>query len=218
MLQDQMKSRSQSCSTRAPSASVGALLVFQEQTQAVPAALRLLASIFQREVDLRLLEHIEANSKELSTALDVAVLSGLDLDDKEAAMEALAVEYCRVFIGPSGHMPPVESVALGEGRFWGPSTQEVADFYEAMGIAVDRDCRMVPDHISMELDCLAILEERQQSNEAGTFAREHVLRWLPGLVDHVEKRATLAFYPMWVKALYEMLNELYGGNTSDDRC
>ena len=214
MLQDQMKSGSHPCSDgAAPLASAGRVGGLEERMQTVPAALRLFASIFQKEVDACLLEHIEARSEQLLTVLDVHPLGGLDLDNTEAVREALAVEYCRIFIGPSGHMPPVESIVLGEGRFWGPSTEKVADFYKAVGIAVTREARMVPDHISMELDCLAILEEKQQIDLAGAFAREHLLNWLPGLIDHVEERGALGFYPLWARALYDMLNELYGGRS-----
>lgn len=211
MLQDQMKPGDHSFPDQAPSALAGALGGFQERAETVPAALRVLASVFQREADAALFEHLEARSADLSKVFDADPLGGLDLGDREAATEVLAVEYCRLFIGPSGHMPPVESIVLGEGQFWGPSTEKVADFYKTMGIAVARDCRMVPDHISMELDCLAILEEKQQGEDAGAFAREHPLRWLPSLVDHVEERATLAFYPTWAKILHEMLCRLYAG-------
>ncbi len=204
-----MKPGDRSFPAQASSALAGALGGFEERAETVPAALRVLASVFQREADAPLLERLEACSADLSKVFDADPLGGLDLGDREAATEVLAVEYCRLFIGPSGHMPPVESIVLGEGQFWGPSTEKVADFYKTMRIAVARDCRMVPDHISMELDCLAILEEKQQGEDAGAFARGHLLRWLPSLVDHVEERAALVFYPMWATVLYEMLSELY---------
>jgi len=123
----------------------------------------------------------------------------------------LSVEYCHLFIGPRGHLPPVESVVRGERRFWGPSTEKVADFYNSMGIAVVSDSRIVPDHISMELDCLALLEETDRHHEATVFAREHVLRWLPDLAQHVDRRSTVPFYRVWSAGLNMMLAELYGG-------
>lgn len=180
-----------------------------QRANTIPAALRLFGSVFQREADRRLLEQIEARRGELSAVLEGDPLDGLDMDDPDGAVETLAAEYCRVFIGPRGHLHPVESVVLGEGRFWGPSTEKVAEFYKAAGLAPAEDSRMLPDHISMELDCLAQLEEGDRHDEAVAFARGHILRWLPALTQHVQHVATTAFYQVWSRGLQAMLTELY---------
>lgn len=179
--------------------------------QSVPAALRLFASIFQREVDERLLRELRSRRRELAGVLGGDPLAGLELGDGGAAVEALAVEYCRLFIGPRGHLPPVESVVRGEECFWGPSTEKVADFYRSAGMAPSHDRRELPDHISMELDCLAVLEETDRHDEATAFAREHVLHWLPDLTQHVDRHSAVDFYRVWSAGLNMMLAELYGG-------
>ena len=179
--------------------------------QSVPAALRLFASIFQREVDERLLKEIETRRQELAGVLGGDPLAGLEPGNPGPAVEVLAVEYCRLFIGPHGHLPPVESVVCGEECFWGPSTEKVADFYRSAAMAPSSDRRELPDHISMELDCLALLEETDRHHEATVFAREHVLRWLPDLAQHVDRRSTVPFYRVWSAGLKMMLAELYGG-------
>lgn len=181
------------------------------QANTIPAALRLFGSIFHREADGRLLEQIEARRQEVSAVLEGDPFDGLDMGDPDAAVETLAVEYCRIFIGPRSHLSPVESVVLGEGRLWGPSTEKVAEFYRAAGLAPAQDSRILPDHISMELDCLAQLEESDRHDGAVAFARGHILRWLPALTQHVQQRATAAFYQVWLKGLQAMLTELYQG-------
>ena len=175
----------------------------------ISTALRLFASIFQREVDDRLLSELRTCRQKLLASLGNDPLAGLDLGDSQATLQALAVEYCQLFIGPGGHLPPVESVVLGEGGFWGATTEQVVDFYHSVEISLPRDGRMLPDHLSMELDCLAVLEETNRGDKAGVFAREHILRWLPSLIQHVTERGTIAFYRVWATGLQTMLLELY---------
>ena len=175
----------------------------------VSTALRLFASIFYREADEPLLREIEHRQCELEGVLDGNSLDGLDTGRPEKAVEELAAEYCRLFIGPRGHMPPVESVALGEGRYWGDSTVAVSAFYRSFDIALPEDFGTVPDHLSVELDFAAMLEARGRREEAKAFAREHLLRWLPTLIRHIDKRARLVFYRVWAKGLLGFLDQLY---------
>ncbi len=178
-------------------------------------ALRLFASVFAREVDRPLLEHVIRHRRDLAAALGDDPLAGLDTGAPGACLERLAEEYCRLFIGPRGHMPPVESVATGEGRLWGASTAAVCAFYQSVGLAPAEAARDLPDHIAMELDCLAVLEETGRHAEAAVFAREHPLQWVPTLADHVVRRATLSFYAAWVKGLTQALDDFYGPSKCD---
>ncbi len=92
----------------------------------VAAALRVFASAFEREVNTELLSMLAACRSSMLTVLGDDPLAGVNVNDLDAAVEILAVEYCRLFIGPHGHMPPVESVVLGEGKVWGASTESVS--------------------------------------------------------------------------------------------
>ena len=178
----------------------------------VPTALRLFASIFHREADVALLREMKRRRDELKGVLGGDPLAGLDVDRPEEALGELAVEFCRLFVGPRGHMPPVESVALGEGRFWGDSTVAALAFYQSSGVAAPDDFRLLPDHVSVELDFVAMLETQGRREEARAFARGHLLRWLPAFVRHIDERAALAFYRVWAVGLLELLNRLYGTN------
>lgn len=67
---------------------------------------RLLASLWLQEVDLERLQQlaspaIEPLMQELNWTVPAAT---------PAAVEALAVEYCRLFVGPKDHVSPFESV------------------------------------------------------------------------------------------------------------
>ena len=173
------------------------------------AALRLFASVFQREVDGPLLRQLVARKQDLSDILGGDPLAELDLNDTDKAMKVLAVEYCGLFIGPRGHLPPTESVVRGEGQFWGPSTLAVAEFYRSVGIQVAEDEKTLPDHISMELDCLATLLETDRHADAARFAGGHLVQWMGELTEHVNRRASIPFYLVWAKALAAFLAELF---------
>ena len=177
-------------------------------TTEVSQALRLFGSIFQREVDRALLDELEARRADLMTVFGRDPLEGLDTSDPAAAVEVLAVEYCRLFVGPHGHLPPTESILLGEGQLWGPATEQVVEAYRSVGIEVG-DPSVVPDHLAMELDCMAVLEETGRGEEAGEFAQAHVLRWLPALVGHIAERSSLAFYRVCAEGLEAFLTDLY---------
>ena len=180
-----------------------------QDVRPIPAALRLFAPIFEREVDEKLLGELATRRQEIENVLGADPLAGIDPSDAVSAVEVLAVGYCRLFIGPRDHLPPVESVVLGEERFWGPSTRKVVGFYRTVGLAPREDSKIMPDHLSMELDCMAMLEETDRRDQASAFAREHVLKWVPLLAQHVSERATIAFYRVWVTGLRAMMTELY---------
>ena len=61
----------------------------------------------------------------------------------------------------------------------------------------------------LNLDCLAVLEETNRGDKAALFAGEHILRWLPSLIQQVTERGTIAFYRVWATGLQTMLVELY---------
>lgn len=180
-----------------------------EDPAVVAGALRLFAWLFYHEVDPPLLAELRSMRDALTEALPGNPLAGLDCDEVSCTLEALAVEYCRLFIGPYGHLPPVESVVTGEGHYWGQSTQAVVNFYRSVGFEQTMEVNVLPDHISLELDCLACLEEEFRHEEARNFAREHTCRWVPLLVRHVRERATLPFYEVWGQSLCALLAHVY---------
>jgi len=175
----------------------------------ISTALRLFGSIFQREIDQELLNEIQSRRNDLNPVLGSDPLADLNLKQPRKAIEILAVEYCRLFIGPHGHMPPVESIVRGEQRFWGKSTEAVMDCYKSWGFEPKKEAHSFPDHISMELDCLALLEEKNRHREASDFAHKHLLQWLHALIAHIENNAELTFYQAWAGGLLTLLVELY---------
>ncbi len=124
-----------------------------------------------------------------------------DLPVNEETIEALAVEYTSLFVGPGPHLSPCESVWRGGGgRLWGESTVQVKRFIESSGLRFQSDWSDLPDHVSVELEFMG----RLCRHEAGLwgaaervgdlrmcleaeegFLSEHLLAWVPSLCDQV---------------------------------
>lgn len=170
-----------------------------------------LAAIFRREPTADLLRQIK--EPELADALSAAGVSWDEefLDSPEGELiEALAVEYTGLFIGPGKHVPPYASVHMaGEhGELWGPSTTRVKRFIESTGFEYRDEYRDLPDHVSVELELMHHLaaREAQALEEAdgevaahcrrvGTeFLTGHLVAWIPEFCRRTAKDATLPFY------------------------
>lgn len=170
-----------------------------------------LASVFRSELSVEFLRQLR--SEELRKTLAAA---GVDLQDElldgpEAmALEALAVEYAALFLGPGGHISPHESVQVDEenNTLWGDDTVAVRTYIEAVGFKYEGSYKGIPDHISVELEFMAELARREsQAWEAEDYAaaenalafqsefmREHLGRWVGTFCDKVIAGAHLPFY------------------------
>lgn len=125
-------------------------------------------------------------------------------------LQALLVDYTRLFIGPS------QPVAMPYASFWltdDPSlrheaTMAVLDFYEQGGFDISDDFRELPDHVAAELEFLYLLIfSRNQAQLSGNaaelaaaselhrrFVGEHLEGWIGGFVDALKSGADTAFY------------------------
>lgn len=118
--------------------------------------------------------------------------------------EALLWDYTRLFIGPYKlPCPPWESVYRSQGRLM---MQDAADdarrTYAAFGLSVD-ETGIMPDHIGVELNFLALVyelageENRKQSDcmrIRETFLNDHLLQWVPQFTTDMEAAAESHFY------------------------
>ena len=86
----------------------------------------LLAQVWLREVDLALLSRLR--SPEVRPLFQAA---GGELP-ADSEVEHLAVEYCRMFVGPQGHLPPLQSV-WERGELQSDITSSIRSFADAAG-------------------------------------------------------------------------------------
>lgn len=191
----------------------------ERQQKAAVAGMRsnlygLLATVYRQELTSDLLQKIKDPQFQ-------GVLSELGADwsgdssgkSEEEILEALAVEYAMLFLGPGKHISPHESVhhRLEDGQWgqlWGDSTVEVKKFIETVGFSYESEFTGMPDHISAELEFMERVTDREgqawkENDEKAAlycrkiekkFIEEHLLKWVPQFCDKVTEAAELPFY------------------------
>ncbi len=163
---------------------------------------RLLAACYREAPDAAFLGQLETSP--LKEALAPA---GVDLKEvlselpAERRVETLAVEHTRLFAGPGKHISPHESVCLsGGGELIGSATHRVRQFMESADLFLPADSPYLPDHLSVELDCMAELCAREHLNREnartlqGEFLEQHLGRWIPAFCKQVCEESELIFY------------------------
>lgn len=107
-----------------------------------------------------LLEPVVPEAARYAGAAAVAVDSG--------ALEHLAVEHARLFIGPFQLVaPPYGSIYLDDAKtVMGDSTARVAAFYHSCGLHLADDFHELPDHFAVELEFMSYLVFKQREAEA----------------------------------------------------
>jgi putative dimethyl sulfoxide reductase chaperone len=140
------------------------------------------------------------------------LIEGLHAEDASLA-ERLSVEYTRLFRGISaglGPPPPYESLYRGD-RLMGQFAEAVRRHYSAAGFGDLVPPTTLPDHLGTELQFLALLSLREAEAEAEgaaavnkaqalaerqiEFLDEHLLVWLPGYAERLDREAREPFYP-----------------------
>ncbi len=131
--------------------------------------------------------------------------------------EALGIEYTRLFLGPGRHISPHESVQLkrGSGILWGAETSAVRAAYRVAGFDLGETETDIPDHLSVELDFLALLAKGEaeawindDQERAGKclhlqhdFISHHLGKWAALFCAKVTEQAEHAFYPAFADLL-----------------
>ncbi len=128
----------------------------------------------------------------------------------DAELEALLVDYTRLFLGPAQVLAkPYESVWRdAQETVMGHSTLAVLDMYREGGFDIDDGFRELPDHIAAELEFLYLLVFRQnRAHHSGDFdglgaaeelerrfLDEHLGRWIGPFTRAVGAGAETDFY------------------------
>jgi TorA maturation chaperone TorD len=121
----------------------------------------------------------------------------------EEELEDLLWEYTRLFIGPYKlACPPWESVYTSSTRLlMQDAANEVLKMYQEAGLAVST-ADVMPDHVGAELNFLAVLLQKLDSEQGRDqyidlmerFLTEHLLKWVPGFTEDMEMAAETPLY------------------------
>lgn len=138
-------------------------------------------------------------------------------------LERLKEEYTRLFVGPlEMEAPPWESVYVGEeGRLFQESTLKVRECYRRFGLMPEEYRRVADDSLALELGFMAELAQRSADafeaeqedalqitlRGASDFLNEHLLLWVPQLLERLSKTKTDWLYPQLTRFLDSFLKK-----------
>jgi putative dimethyl sulfoxide reductase chaperone len=173
-----------------------------------------LAAIYRQELTSELLQQMkDRRFQEILSTLGIELTNGFFKKPEKELLENLAVDYAYLFIGPGKHISPHESVhhqkeGVQSGQLWGELTTEVKRIIESSGLEYKSEFTGMPDHISVELEYMQHVVEREaQAWEADDdqtallclknekqFVDEHLLGWVPDFCEKVIEAAESPFY------------------------
>ena len=174
-----------------------------------------LRRVFTHEVDVPFLDWCRDQGRlglwsELKLDLDEVLEAG----DPEAAVEDLAVDFCRLFITSGAGGSPHESLHVNASRegatslLFGDPASATKRLYREAGFGLEEEAHQLPDALSVELEFMETLSQQEadaegqgQSQEVRRLQQlqrrmltEHLGLWVP---DYARKRsgeAGTAFY------------------------
>jgi TorA maturation chaperone TorD len=177
------------------------------------------ARLLAAEVDVELYRHLIGNEPDNdgSSSGHVFVEPELRALPEPQAIEELAIDYCRLFVGPMPLCPPYASARGGETLLGGRARRRLEEFLTRYELMVDMDAARVAssDHVAVELSVLAhihggtLSENTDPTVVAREFLRDHVLPWMPSYLEEV--------YGSAERALYRSVARLTAGALDEDR-
>ncbi|RVX39798.1 TorA maturation chaperone TorD [Nonomuraea polychroma] len=178
----------------------------------------LASRILSREIDPPLYRALQTAETELTDESSGAMLISPHLEQggEEHALEALCVEFCRLFIGPHALCPPYESIQRGEAMLGGRAERAFTHFLYRHGLqpAVPQDLPILAtDHLSVQLAVLSHLHDRTLRSGSTPETRhiveellnEHVLPWAPAYLDTIRSATDLNPYQLIAEVTAQFL-------------
>jgi TorA maturation chaperone TorD len=166
--------------------------------------LKFLGRIWLKEVDLETLEAMrEPGFFEPYRSLGGFVPESAN----DATVEELAVDYCRILVGPKNQISPVQSVWI-ENQFQSNSASSMKKFFDLLPDYQAPDS--LSDHIGVQLDFLGTLtqEPNPEAKEiARLFCQKH-LGWVDKFFDQVERGSNSNFYNGVTRVTRCLINEV----------
>lgn len=135
--------------------------------------------------------------------------------ESEDSWSALDEDYCRLFVGPKGHLPPIQSVWEG-GELDTAVTTSLREFDSIIGFELPWSFAVVDDHLGNELWAMGQLIHKADGlspdqlsiadDLAAAFFKGH-LSWTEPLLDAVVSREGDQFYGTLATITREFLGD-----------
>ena len=120
------------------------------------ALYRLLAQLFAEEITPSLLTRLSEG--EIRAACP-QLADALPHGEPTAICEELAIEFCSVFVGPTGHVPPIQSV-WSTGQLNSEVVARLETYQAIIGLPPPWTQTLVTDHLANSLDLMGALLQR----------------------------------------------------------
>lgn len=138
--------------------------------------------------------------------------AGMPLDE---AVRKTAVEYTHLFIGPKYPKAPLWESLYRKGAqcLYGQPTFDVREVLREHKLALSDDLHQLEDHLGVELLYLSAMSQRfaadsptaEQVSEQLAFISEHLLWWIPQLLDLAQEHATAGYYAPLIELIWGIL-------------
>ena len=188
-----------------------------EEWNAIGSVYRLASRLLISEVDIHFLRQLSQ-----SPLKESFIEMGGNLPDSidSAIVDDLAYDYCRLFIGPSDHLPPYQSV-WEYGQFQSKTIESMQAYAEiARFTPSELADNMMLDHLGIQLelmghiiDQVACANSQSEKNAtvelAAAFSRDH-LQWAESLLSAASEKAELAFYRSSMSLICQFLESESG--------
>jgi TorA maturation chaperone TorD len=160
---------------------------------------------------------LESANEQISRGLTdlLKVTNALKDLESDKAIERVAVEYTRLFVGPgTPAAPPWETLYREEGGIlFGKPTFEMRRLFSAAGLKASAESHQFEDHIGFELLFLAVnsarfLETEPSLDDIGTqvrFIKEHPLAFIGEMCEKAVESCTEAASPGYYPALLTLI-------------
>lgn len=135
--------------------------------------------------------------------------------DSQDARSKLEEDYCRLFVGPKGHLPPVQSVWMS-GELDTEVTTSLREFDSVVGFDEPWSFAIIPDHLGNELWAMGqILLKSQGLQQADRTVADDLasqffvghLEWAERFLKAVEDREGDRFYGTVASVTLRFLND-----------
>jgi len=170
-------------------------------TQLAPV-FELLGDIWLHEFDTHLAERW---NQTCGVFADITDLPAKRIDSAE--LDDLAVEFCRLFLGPKGHLPPIQSIWM-TAQLESPSTKSMQQYCERLQYPVPAG---VPcDHLGLELKLFATLLKNAPATDADEVLTEFQaahLQWADDLLNRVATADSSGIYTQVARVTQQLLAE-----------
>jgi len=184
-----------------------------------PGVLKLLSSMYLCKPSRETIAGWRSLLRGDDTVLDEirGALNAIDTAS-ERILEDLLWDYTRLFIGPYRlPCPPWESVYTSQKKLMmQDAADEVRRIYAAFGLSVE-EAGVMPDHIGIELNFLALVYERASERNAkqsdcirigDAFLNDHLMKWAPQFTADMQMAAEAPLYKALAKTTRTTLDLL----------